>query len=262
MLPLENELFSAVEIEINHNCNRRCSYCPNSILKRKNTGEIDPGIFAKLLAELSLLNFSGRISYDFYNEPMLHSDFAGIVRQTRYALPRASLELYTNGTLLTLPRFNALLEAGISEFIVTQHEADIDHSFSRVFAALDPGQRGRVKYRGYQELTLTNRGGTLRHLGAEGLPLAPCHIPRSIVTVTVSGNVLPCFEDFHENLVMGNLADQTLIEIWMSAAYVRFRSDLALGLRHLHDPCKACNRREALFPQVPLEHKDLTRCIS
>ena len=99
--------FSAVEIEINHACNRRCSYCPNSISKRKNTGEIDPLLYERLMLELSRISFEGRISYDFYNEPLLHSDFEAVVARTRAHLPGAPIEVYTNGTLLTHARLEA-----------------------------------------------------------------------------------------------------------------------------------------------------------
>jgi radical SAM protein with 4Fe4S-binding SPASM domain len=238
--------FTAVEIEINHACNRRCSYCPNSVSKRKSTGEIDPALFERLLSELKNFSFDGRISYDFYNEPLLHSDFEGIVAKTRAHLPGASIVVYTNGTLLTPGRVERLLGLGVNEFVVTQHERDAGYEFERVYEALAPGPRSRVKYRTHRELNLTNRGGMLPHLGREGLMLAPCYIPSMVVTVTVSGNVLPCFEDYEEELVMGNLNESPLLEIWNSEKFVRFRRDLKLGQRHAHVPCKSCNRYESL----------------
>lgn len=240
--------FSAVEIEINHACNRKCSYCPNSRLERANQGEIRPELFQKLLGELASICFAGRISYDFYNEPMIHSDLESIVGKTRAALPLATIELYTNGTRLTLDRFRALVSSGINRFIVTRHEAEVNFLFLRTYASLDADERERVTYRDFTALRLTNRGGTLPHLGSKGVVLAACQIPSSIVTVTVNGNVLPCFEDFHEFQVMGNIEHSTLLEIWNSQKYSAFRADLRRGLRHLHAPCRDCNRVETLFP--------------
>ncbi|MEK7357291.1 MAG: SPASM domain-containing protein [Bdellovibrionota bacterium] len=243
--------FTAVEIEINHHCNRACSYCPNSILKRKNTGEIDPEIYLKLMRELRDQGFSGRISYDFYNEPMLHSNFDEIVGMTREHLPTSPIVLYTNGTLLTRERFSRLVERGISEFIVTRHEADIGkdrYVFDQVYQDLNEADKKRVRYRDYSTIRLSNRGGTLKHLGEDGLPLRPCYVPTHVVTVTVSGNILPCFEDFHEEMVMGNLRENSISEIWNSEKYRQMRKELRAGVRHTRGPCKTCNKRDVLPP--------------
>lgn len=239
-------IFDAVEIEINHACNRQCSYCPNSILERKSKGEIDPTLYTKLMGELKSLGFKGRISYDFYNEPLLHSNFEGVVRETRVALPESLIEVYSNGTLLNRERLMGLFDCGVSKFIVTQHEQDPVHLFERVYAGLAEEFKKKVEYRPFTALKLTNRGGVLKHLGTQGHPLTPCFIPSFIVTVTVSGNVLPCFEDFHEVLVMGNIREQKLMDIWSSEKYVSFRDQLRKGQRHQFKPCETCTRTEVL----------------
>lgn len=247
-----DELFSIVEVEINHACNRRCSYCPVSVAKRKTTGEIDPKIYKKLLAELRDLDFRGRLSFHFYNEPLLHSDLEGVVAKARSFLPQARLELYTNGTLLGREKLFRLRDAGIDLFIVTRHEGEDPHPFTSVWDALDAAARRFVKFQAISEVRLTNRGGLLPHLGSEGLRFSPCFIPSMCVTVTVSGRVLACFEDFNEQLDMGDLRTKSLMEIWNSATYSNFRESLRKGLRHLHDPCKTCNRVESLRPDGSL----------
>lgn len=69
-------------------------------------GAVRPSLFNKLLKELEELRFSGRTFYDIYNEPMIHSDFEGVVQETRSYLPDAAIVVYTNGTRLSL--FQAL----------------------------------------------------------------------------------------------------------------------------------------------------------
>lgn len=56
-------MFRMVEIEINSQCNRKCSYCPNSFMKRKEQGEMESKVFYKLLESLRKIKFDGRISY-------------------------------------------------------------------------------------------------------------------------------------------------------------------------------------------------------
>lgn len=245
------DLFEAVEIEINHHCNRRCGYCPNHHSVRKSNGEINPELYGRLLAELSELSFKGRVSFHFYNEPMLHSDLLGIVRQARSHLPLAKLVLYTNGSLLTNSWFENLLSAGIDQFIVTRHAQDDnrdDYVFERTWQKLDGNQRSRVIYISHQQLAKTDRAGTLDTVKMPKVGNLPCLIPSKIITVTVSGGVLPCFEDYNETQLMGHLSDSSLLEIWKSPQFVQFRKSLKLGMRNQNNLCSKCHRSQVLDP--------------
>src|SRR5688572_22866722 len=94
----DSTLFTRVEIEINHDCNRKCWYCPNAVTERKTTGEMSRENFNKLMDQLNAVNFKGEISFHFYNEPMLAKDFLWFVETARNRLKESKLELYTNGT--------------------------------------------------------------------------------------------------------------------------------------------------------------------
>lgn len=241
----------AVEIEINHACNRECTYCPNSIAERKTKGFMSTEIYQKILDNLSLINFQGRVSYDFYNEPLLHPQISKFIALTKKQLPGSKLHIYTNGTLLTEKKLLELLESGVDLFVVTRHEQD-ENSDTYKFAGLLPtlsfGIQQKISYRSYKDLTLVNRGGILKHIASDGLNFAPCHIPSHMLTVTVDGRVLSCFEDFHETLIFGDLKTENIIDIWEKKSYTNFRNDLRRGLRHLHSPCNKCNRKQALPP--------------
>lgn len=243
----------AVEIEINHACNRTCSYCPNSILDRKTKGSMDISLFRLIIERLVEVNFSGRISFHLYNEPLLHPRLKEFIEMTKLYLPQAAIHLYSNGTLLTATLFENLQNAGVDKFIITRHEKDIENSnyiFEKTWKALSEHQKVLVEYEPFQKIHFVNRGGLLPHLGKEGLHLHPCYLPSHILSITVDARVLSCFEDFNENLVFGDLKKQTLAEIWQSPAYSEFRKQLKMGMRHKFKPCDGCNRREALPPFI------------
>ncbi len=241
----------AVEIEINHNCNRACSYCPNSSLERKTKGMMSGEFYQFVLQKFADISFTGRISLDFYNEPMLHPQLERLISLTREVLPSTQLHLYSNGTLLTQEKFVSLENLGVARFVITRHEADVDskkpYIFDETLKKLTKIQQDKLIYRDHTALRLFNRGGLLKHLGT-GLALHPCHLPSHMMTVTVDGRILSCFEDFNEELVFGDLKTQNLIDIWNSEKYVTFRKNLKRGLRHLHSPCRNCNRAEVLPP--------------
>lgn len=241
----------AVEIEINHACNRSCSYCPNSIAERLTKGMMTTAAYQIILNNLAEFNFAGRISFDFYNEPLLNPQLLDFVKITKQQLPKTQIHLYSNGTLLNEIKTLALLNSGVDRLIITKHEEDEFSKtfvFDVVYKSLSEDLKMKVNYKSYKDLHLVNRGGLLKHIGKSGLDLYPCFIPSHMLTITVDLRVLSCFEDYNENLVFGDLKQEKLIDIWEKDSYKLFRGNLQKGLRHLHTPCRDCNRKEALPP--------------
>ncbi len=240
---IPTEELTAVEIEINGDCNLGCTYCPNSISNRSNQVPMDVSLFTDILCQLQELSFAGRISYDFYNEPLLHPRLIDFVSLTKKYLPLASIVLYSNGTLLSEAKVLDLSKAGVTHFIITQHEQISSHPLQR-FSLI---AKENITFRHHSEMNKFNRGGLLTHIGNSLPAFSPCYIPSFLMTITTSGNVLPCFEDFHESMIMGNVKNTHLKDIWNSERFVRFRQDLRRGLRHKYPLCRHCNRTE-IFP--------------
>ena len=225
-----------------------CSYCPNSVAKRIETGVMDEGLYHEIIAQLEALNFSGRISYDFYNEPLLVKDLAQKVAYTKEKLPKCNIEIYSNGSLLTKESLDRYFECGVDKFVITRHEDGQKGSgdFEQLYSGLDDSLKAKIEYKNWKDLHLTNRGGCLDDVGGVTQKLLPCYIPHHIVTITVKGNIVPCFEDFYQKNQMGNILETPLIDIWNSQKYSKFRDDLKLGQRHLYEACKQCNRVQVL----------------
>jgi radical SAM protein with 4Fe4S-binding SPASM domain len=208
------------------------------------------GLYEVVLTRLKEISFAGRLSFNFYNEPLLHPQLETYIGRAKEVLPEVKVHLYSNGTLLTKEKFDQLDSAGVDQYIITRHEMEMDRDFAfeTTYAELAPAQKKRVVYKNYDEIKLFNRGGFLPHLGDKGLALHPCFLPSHMMIVTVDGHVLPCFEDFKEDKVFGNLRTHSIKEIWDQDSYAQFRKDLARGLRHLHGPCRDCNRSDVLPP--------------
>jgi radical SAM protein with 4Fe4S-binding SPASM domain len=242
----DNKLFSRIEIEINHDCNRKCWYCPNAVAERKTSGEMSEETFLKIMDELNLLDYRGNLSFHFYNEPMLAKKFLWFIQTARQRLPHSFLELYTNGTLLTFEKFTQIVDLGMDRFIVTKHFGEKNFVFDETFGKLTDDQKKKVSYQGHTDIQMTNRGG-LVDAGPGSVPaLSPCYIPNILMVITHDGNVLPCFEDFDEKMKMGNILESNLLSIWNSEKYQSHRRNLRMGKRHLYSPCSSCNRLEVL----------------
>jgi len=190
-------------------------------------------LFEKIVVELEQIEFSGRLSFHFFNEPLIRRDLEALVSWARPRLPLSYLVLYTNGDLLNEDRYSALLRAGIDNFLVTRH--DFDSYPSREFQFVQHPNN----------FTLSGRGGTIAR-SDEPLDLA-CFGPSEMLIVTVNGDVVLCHEDAERRHVMGTFRTQTLPEIWFSDRFEAFRAPLEHGDRaRAGSMCRSCDNR--LYP--------------
>ncbi len=224
-----------VEIEINSNCNRKCQYCPNSKLKRTNLPlYMDTELFNKILSELKKINFDGRISYHFYGEPLLHPNLGNLIEKTSKMLKKSRLILYTNGDLLTEKKYLELVKSGVDYFVVTSHSLKTFPNRPKQIV-LYPNN-----------LHLTNRGGVIGVL-IEPFKF-PCFAPTTTLIITITGEILLCYEDARREHVFGNIMYQPLEEIWYSNKFIEIRKQLASGNREAVNICKICNNIAHLEP--------------
>ena len=150
---------TVVEIEINSDCNMACSYCPNSLAKRVEEGQMSDHLFEKILNDLKNAGYTGKIAFDFYNEPTLAKNFSQRVKRVKEVLPFSFLEIYSNGTRLNSK--NAVLDfikLGIDKFIITKHEGIKKLAFEKIYDDLSLQEKAHFELRGFESLTLTNRG--------------------------------------------------------------------------------------------------------
>lgn len=246
-----SELFKTIEIEINHGCNLACSYCPNEKFERIEKGNMELSLYNKLIGQLCDLNYQGKISYSFYNEPTLSTSLEQYVQIAKENLNNIQIELYTNGTLLTLEKFQQLIKSGVDKFIITKHEHVEDYVFDETILSLTSDELKKVVYKQFNEIHLTNRGGLLKQIPKRAdTTFFPCLIPMNMISVTVKGNVVPCFEDFYQKNQMGNIGIEHIKDIWQKKEYVQFRENLKNGLRHKFEVCKDCSRTEVAPPRI------------
>jgi radical SAM protein with 4Fe4S-binding SPASM domain len=247
-----------IEIEINSHCNMACDYCPNSVDTRVETGDMDFGLYLLLMSQLKERDYRGRIAFDFYNEPMLAKNFNQIVSTTKEYLPHCLISLYTNGTYINdTATAKQLIDLGIGEIVVTKHEDVEKFEFEKVYQALEEVYQTKYTLRNYKELRLTNRGGSLQNVGPNAIGNVPCRIPYIMMTVTVKGNVLPCFEDYKQENIMGNIEDEHILDIWNNQKFNQFRKDLLMGKRDQYNICNQCNRLdEDLLDEINRNNKD------
>lgn len=228
---------SVVAIETTQHCNRRCGYCPVSH-DPKPARAMERRVFEHIIGQLSAIKFHGRLTYHFYNEPLLNRDLEALVAHAAARLPAASHVIYTNGDLLTTRRAASLLAAGVTKFVVT------DHGGRRLTAPVRRAARGwrlfrsAVEFRRYTpDASLFNRGGLVQVTNQRRLKY--CAYPAYELVIDVEGNVILCCNDYYGSHQFGNVMRTPILDIWYSPEMTRLRARLLAG--HFDLPiCRTC----------------------
>lgn len=232
-----------VEIEINSGCNLSCSYCPNSLEGYPTKFEMSSELYTLLLNQLAEKGYKGKLAFNFYNEPMLAKKFDWFIEEARRVLPNSFLSLYTNGTKLTSTSvIQKVLSLGIGEIIVTKHEQVKNLPLEKYYSSLSSSMQSKISLKGFEDISLTNRGGSLDLNSTKSGKGQVCSVPSTMTTVTYNGDILSCFEDVHRTKVLGNIQKQNIIEIWNNDVSRKFKNDLKEGKRELYSVCENCNR--------------------
>jgi 2-deoxy-scyllo-inosamine dehydrogenase (SAM-dependent) len=196
-------------------------------------------LFQRIIDQLSDIGFSGRLSYQFYNEPLLRDDLEELVAIAKANVPTAFQVLYTNGDHLTPDRYDRLLCAGIDHFLVTRHGWE------------EFPERACQTVQFPNALDISNRGGFFRTI-AEPLR-RPCFATWEMMIVTVTGEVVLCHEDARRTTVIGSLARGTIADVWFGSEISILRSKLAQGDRAGATAiCSGCDHRGYPGPNMTI----------
>jgi len=226
----EWDFFSDFNIEINTSCNRRCSYCPNSVSERgliKNEQVMENEVYTKLIDELATINFRGRISPQLYGEPLLNKNLNALMAYTRKKIPKVHIVLISNGDALTIDKFYELLDAGVDKFSITQHSESMAKNIAQLFEHLGDKKQllKKIRYNQFNAATpLYNRGGLIQPAVVDTTPR--CSDPGNPVAIDYAGNVILCCHDYFSTITFGNIKQQKFLDIWFSEPYRTIRKQL------------------------------------
>lgn len=235
-----NPLFTSVEVETSSICNRKCAYCPNSSYQRVQSHLMD-AFFYKIINELSEIDFSGRLSPHFYGEPLLDIRLTEFMAYARKRLPKAYIQLFTNGDFLTYKLFQELLEAGVDSFRIAQHSESPSEILTATLRMLDDETRtSRIEVINFfaSKQPLMNRGGLIEI--ETNQKWKHCDYVSGL-TIDYEGNLLLCCQDYLSKYKFGNIATERLQDIWDKAKYKLLRDKIQCGIWPL-DICKECNK--------------------
>lgn len=223
-------------IETTTHCNLRCSYCPNKFYDRslrKNRMDMATELFHKIIDELADIGWVGELQPHSYGEPLVDNRIYSLIRYVKGKLRKSFIHFHTNGELLNVDTYKELLRSGVDCFRVSQH---LPEPAPGVLAVLDHRTRNGdqgvpFSYTRPDQSILFNRGGhvDLSSTGLKEQSLLSCSWPSTNLGISHDGEFLFCCNDYLNSVKVGNVSDESLVDIWNKPEYVQLRADIREG---------------------------------
>lgn len=255
VLNIKNSLFKKVFIETISYCNNDCAFCPASTNAEAKTSQslMPEDLYMKILNELAGLDFTGSIAFHCNNEPLLDKRLVSWITIARALLKTNFFYLYTNGLLIDIELTNQLFEAGLNRIIIDNY--DDNHKLIPSVKNLvhnQPALQGEVivNYRLKDEY-LGNRAGqspNSRFFLKEPLNIM-CIRPSKEIVIGFDGTVPLCCADGLWKMIMGNIKNTSLKDIWFLDSFKRIRKSLVDGNRSCTEICKSCDALNFSAPE-------------
>ena len=253
---------AGVEISLNGACTRRCEFCPRVDDKRYPNilKSLDIFAYKNLIEDLNQNNFTGILSFSGFSEPLLTKNFDEYLKIARSKLIENRIEIVSNGDCLPASDsvkkryLDNLFESGLNTIRFSLYDGEEQYKkmirMKSNFGYNDEQIILRKRYLNSENnfgMTLSNRAGALdiSKLGAnykgQQLPLnSPCFYPFYKLMIDFNGEVLICSHDWHKDLVVGNINEQGIYDIWWGEKFMSIRRMLSEKKRNCF-PCSKCD---------------------
>lgn len=239
-------LFNHIEIETINRCNGNCSFCPvNKNSDPREYAVMKEELFYNIVDQLAEMQYAGRFTTFSNNEPFLDDRIIEFNRYARKKLPKARIHLYTNGTLLTMDKFIAIVEL-LDELIIDNYQKDLKLIKPcrdiRDYVEMHPELKKKVTIvlRDPNEI-LTSRGGNAPN--RKDIPDYSndrCVLPFKQMIIRPTGKVSLCCNDALGKYTLGDVNKESLLEIWNGPRFAMVRKCLYEGRKNWGD-CRFCD---------------------
>jgi radical SAM protein with 4Fe4S-binding SPASM domain len=242
-------LFEFAEIETFNKCNGLCAFCPVNARDDTRIHTLMPDeLFYDIIGQLKSLNYSGFLSLFSNNEPFLDSRLTEFTKHARESLPNAYLHLWTNGSLLTAEKYEAVI-GYLNELVINNYNdaKELNGPVKKVFDYIGDNKELTAKTTivlRKQNQVLSTRGGTApnkkiyRDFGGE-----TCYFPFRQMVIRPTGKVSLCCNDPLGKYTLGDLTEQSVTDVWYGEKFREIRELISKGRKNV----AACAHCDVIF---------------
>jgi len=239
--------FSQVLIETRTDCNKRCSFCPQSFYKRP-IESMKWKTYKKIIDSLTEIGFAGRIALLVSNEPLLEHRLLKMIKYAKKKSPRFFLDITTNGVLLSMAKLDEMFSAGLDNININDYRNDrevepykISDNLIEIVEKFRSNPKVSYNARSTNEVLPNYAGVIPQNYNAQDYGF--CNFPFRKLVFSVNGDVLLCCNDFKQETNFGNIFSDSILSIWNSTNLNAFRLSLInekrIGL------CENCNDKQS-----------------
>ena len=212
--------------------------------------------YTRVIEDLKNINYNGGIIYSGFSEPILYKYIFEVIKITKTLLPKSRIELITNGDHLKLEKLKKLFEAGLTQISVSLYDGPHQiENFKKLKldASLSDEQFDlRFRWANVESdnglnfgINLTNRAGAINmpEINVNTLKQEikkKCFYPFYQIMVDYDGSALLCNHDWHKKLILGNINEKSILDIWNNQVYKKTRGNLSKAMR-IDSPCNKCD---------------------
>ncbi|HEY9774836.1 MAG TPA: radical SAM/SPASM domain-containing protein [Planktothrix sp.] len=240
----QRKLFEIVLIETRNTCTRKCWFCKFGQERQDSEiREMDWDTIERVVFNLRDLDFAGRISWFWINEPLLDKRLFDILKFTREQCPRAFLSIITNGDLLNEKTQGKLFESGLDGLRISVYD---DKTLAKM-NELPRSDRVVMLDMRNPDSHLENRAGNIlqnRDLFESdklGRIKSFCARPFEQLVIDTQGQVVLCCADMYSDVVMGDATKDRLEDIWNNERFEQYRNTLNESGRSGLKLCESCS---------------------
>lgn len=240
-------LFSTIEIETINRCNGECAFCPvNRHDDKREFKLMDENLFKKIINQLKDLNYDGRLQIFSNNEPLLDKRICEFVKYAKEACPKSHMSFFTNGTLLDNDKFYKLIPYCDTFCIDVYYKGEkiLPDNIREIVRICNEQKELKKKViisMVNQEAIRNNRGGQSKNRIFTYKLKTSCKLPFQQVIIRPDGKLSLCCNDAMGKYTLGDLNENSLLEIWNSDTYMQMRENLYKKGRKSIKLCEKCD---------------------
>jgi radical SAM protein with 4Fe4S-binding SPASM domain len=234
-----------IEIVFTRECNLSCNFCPQSnkdYKKKFGKGFLKKEILNKLLSELNDKNIFYEIAG--FGEPFIHLEFKDLINLFEYKLQKGFYTIITNGIIL-MNNFKEYYhffknKKFLKEIKISCYTDKTYNFFKKKNIPWITIKDSRPK-----KLNLSlfnNRAGSINiKNNSENIKeFSSCNYIFFFLTLDINGDILPCPHEWERRLILGNINNENILDIWKGSKADQLRKKFIDNKRQELYPCNIC----------------------